>query len=372
MRRVVSALGFRSRRGSVIVVVLVTLIFAALLLTRIIESASPDLLIAMRQADRERLRADAYSALETTLAVLMDFRVVDGGLYAPAQGWADPLGYAGYAPREGVTIAVDFEDESAKLSLPALTPDTLELVLEQLGLEKPEAARVADAMFVWMHQGHAAVDSSAGASAYERGDPPATPPLRPLRSYGELASILVARDHFFDADGRPTPLFDAFKQTVSLYRFNGTNVNSAGETALRAAGWDDRQSQTLRKHLDVPTRTNSNRPYLRSVQEARQVAGNPAMQNLGVQVQVLRVNVTAREGAAQLTVSALVTWPGVASLPGVAPGGPQEQTRTNRGPTGVPAAGDSAANSLRYPYTVLEVIETTLPAPLTPTDAPAA
>lgn len=372
MRRVVSPSGFRSRRGSVIVVVLVTLIFAALLLTRIIESGSPDLLIAMRQADRERLRADAYGALETTLAVLMDFRVVDGGLYSPAQGWADPLDYAGYVPREGVTVAVAFEDESAKLSLPALTPDGLELLLVQLGLQDAEAARVADAMFVWMHQGHAAVDSSAGASAYERGDPPATPPLRPLRSFGELASILVARDHFFDADGRPTPLFDAFQRAVSLYRFNGTNVNSAGEAALRASGWDDRQSQTLRQHLDVPTRTGSNRPYLRSVQEARQVAGNPAMQNLGVQVQVLRIHVTARQGAAQLTLSALVTWPGVASLPGAAPGNPQRPNRPNGGQAGVPAAGESSANSLRYPYTVLEVIETTLPAPLSSTDAPAA
>src|SRR5690349_11323677 len=113
------------RRGSVLVVVLVTLLFAALLLTRLIETSAPDLLVAMRQADRDRLRADAQAAMETTLAALMDFRTVDGGLYAPAQGWSDPLTYAAFVPREGVTLAVAFEDESAKLSLPRINADTL-------------------------------------------------------------------------------------------------------------------------------------------------------------------------------------------------------------------------------------------------------
>ena len=54
-----AALRMTIPRGSVVVVVLVTLLFAALLLTRLIETSSTDLLIAMRVADRDRLRADA-------------------------------------------------------------------------------------------------------------------------------------------------------------------------------------------------------------------------------------------------------------------------------------------------------------------------
>lgn len=363
-------------RGSVIVVVLVTILFAAMLLTRLIESSSPDLIIAMRVADRDRLRADAHGAMETTLAVLMDFRTVDGGLYSPDQGWADPLGYAGYVPREGVTLEVAFEDESAKLSFPRLTLDTLNALLVQLGLAEPEAARVADALFVWTRSGHIAAEAATSATVYERGDPSAQPPYRSLRSFEELAGIAVAREHFYDAEGRPTQLLIDFKAAVSLYQFSATNINSAPPAVLAAQGWDSTQTDALQKFRTAPVTTTNTRPYLRSVQEARRQVGNAPARNLGAQIQCLRITVTARDGAARLQFSTLVTWSGQASLPASlaatpaganAPGGrrvPSANTAQNQAST--------SANALRYPFTVLDVTETSLPDPPSPPDAPAA
>jgi general secretion pathway protein K len=361
------------RRGSVLVVVLVTLLFAAVLLTRLIETGAPDLLIAMRLADRDRLRADAYGALETTLAGLVDFRTVDGGLYAPSQGWSDPLGYAGYTPREGVTVAVTFEDESAKLSLPRLNADTLNALLVQLGLTTQEAARVADALLVWMRNGHIAAETATSDRAYTQADPPAQPPRRSLRSFEELASVAVAREFFYDEEGRRKPLFDAFKQAVSLYEFNGTNLNSAGETVLLASGWDTGQSGQLQKYLATPVSTTKTRPYLRSLQEARAQVGNAASRNFGAQIQLLRIHVTARQGAAQLRVSALVTWAGQAKLPPPVTAAPDGATGpVQTAPAATPAPAPNAANTLRYPFTVLELFESTLPEPPPPPDAPAA
>lgn len=367
------------RRGSVLVLVLVTLLFAALLLTRLIETGSPDLLIAMRLADRDRLRIDAYAALETTLATLVDFRTVDGGLYAPTQGWNDPLTYAGYVPREGVTLSVAFEDESAKLSLPRINLDTMNGLLVQLGLSVPDAARVADALFVWMRNGHVAAESATSATVYEQGDPPAEPPYRSLRSFDELASIAVARDFFYDQDGRPQPLLDGFKNAVSLYQFSSTNLNSASANVLLASGWDSSQSSTLQKYLATSVSATKTRPYLRSLQEARRQVGNAATRNLGAQIQVLRINVDARQGASRLQVSALVTWSGQASLPAPLAANPEGTTRATgeRASSSTPApeeqaAATNAANTLRYPFTVLELTETTLPDPPPPPDAPAA
>ena len=364
-------------RGSVIVVVLVTLLFAALLLTRLIETSSTDLLIAMRVADRDRLRADAHSAMETTLAALMDFRTVDGGLYSPAQGWEDPLAYAGYAPREGVSVEVAFEDESAKLSLPRINFDTLNNLLVQLGLSVPDAARVADAMFVWMRAGYIAAETATSAAAYERGDPPAQPPQRSLRSFDEIAGIAVAKEFFYDTDGRPTPLFDAFKSAVSLYQFNATNLNSAPPAVLAATGWDESQTASLQKYLSSPLSATKSRPYIRSLQEARRQVGNAAGRNLGAQIQCLRVIVTARQGAAQMKLSALVTWAGQASLPAslaANPGGTAPSARQQAAPQAKaqPQPQAAAANSLRYPFTVLEISENSLPDPTPPPDAPAA
>ena len=365
------------RRASVVVVVLVTLLFAALLLTRLIEASSTDLLIAMRVADRDRLRADAYGAMETTLAALVDFRTVDGGLYAPAQGWEDPLGYADYVPREGVTLTVAFEDESAKLSLPRSNLDTFNTLLVQLGLPVTDAARVADAMFVWMHNNHIAAETATSATVYERGDPPATPPYRSLRSFDELAGIAVAKDFFYDADGHPRQLLADFMAAVSLYQFNSTNLNSAPPAVLAATGWDTTQTSALQKYLATPVSATKTRPYLRTLQEARRQVGNAATRNLGAQIQLLRITVTAREGAAQLKLSTLVTWAGQASLPAALAANPTGTTRatTQRATASASVQTQTAAansNTLRYPYTVLDLAETSLPDPPPPPNAPAA
>ncbi len=358
-------------RGSVIVLVLVTLVFAALLLTRLIETGSSDLLVAMRRADRARLHDDAHAALETVLGVLMDFRTVDGGLNTPAQGWADPLAYAGYQPRAGVRCEVSFEDESGKLSLPRLTPDTLAALFTQLGLAPADATRVADAMAVWTRSGFLPPDSSYGAAAYARGELPATPPLRSLRSFDELQNILVARDFFYDRDGRPTPLFASFQECVSLYRFGTTNLNSAPDRVLLAEGWDTSQAGAMRTYLAT---AGSTPHYFRSVAEARRQAGNPAMRGFGVQVQLLRINVVAYQGAARVKLSALVTWSGQATLPPpvTADGGTaaNQQTAATRARGATPVT--EATGILHYPFTVLELVETSLPDSPSQPDVPSA
>jgi general secretion pathway protein K len=357
-----------NRRGSVVIVVLITLLFASFLLTRLIESSSTDLLIAMRKADRDHLRADAYAALETTLAALVDFRTVDGGLYAPTQGWNDPLGYAGYVPREGVAMDVAFEDESAKLSLPRINLDTLNNLLVQLGLSAPDATRVADALFVWMRNGHVAAETATSATAYEQGDPPADPPYRSLRSFDELAGIAVARDFFYEKDGHPKPLWNDFTRAVSLYQFATTNLNSAPPVVLMASGWDSNQVDTLQKYLVTPISTTKTRPYVRTLQEARRQVGNVAARGLGAQIQCLRINVTVHQGAAFMRLSALVTWSNLASLPAPLAANPENtKAATGAGKTASTTAQaqakTAAANTLRYPFTVLELSETTLPDP---------
>lgn len=365
----------RRARGSVLVVVLVTILFAALLLARMIETSSTDLLIAMRLADRDRLRGDAHAALETTLAVLEDFRAIDRALYAPAQGWADPLAYAGYAPRAGVTLEVAFADESAKLSLPNLNLDTLAALVEQSGLAPTDARRVADALFGWMHGGHIAAEAATDPEVYEREDPPHAPPLRPLRSFDELAGIAVAKDFFYDADGRPTPLWHAFVAAVSLYRFSTTNLNTAAAPVLLAAGWDATQADTLQHYLTTTALAAKSPPYLRTLQEARQQVGAVEGRNLGTEVRLLRITVTAREGAARLRVSALVSRPGDATLPlPVAATAPADTTGNPATPAAAPTAGPgragaggssggsaAAPDELHYPYAVLELTEDTLP-----------
>jgi hypothetical protein len=257
-----------------------------------------------------------------------------------------------------------------------MNADTLNALFVQLGLPVTEAARVADAILTWTRNGHVAAETATSAVAYEQGDPPAQPPYRSLRSFDELASIAVARDYFYDEEGKPKPLLDAFKQSVSLYDFNATNLNSAGEAVLVASGWDTTQSGTLQKYLTTKQTAIKQRPYLRSAAEARGQVGNVSLRNLGAQIQVLRIIITAQQGGARLELSALVTWANQAKLPAPPTTTPAQGSPAQAAPVANNSAPQqqqaNAANTLRYPFTVLELFENTLPAPVPPPDAPAA
>ena len=64
----------RKTRGSVLIIVMVSLLFATFAVLAFMEKASVDLLVERREVLTNRLRAEAYSALEVTLGVLEDFR----------------------------------------------------------------------------------------------------------------------------------------------------------------------------------------------------------------------------------------------------------------------------------------------------------
>ena len=55
-------------RASVLVIVMITILFTAFALVAFIEKAGNDLLVEHREAQARRLRMEAYSALEVTLA----------------------------------------------------------------------------------------------------------------------------------------------------------------------------------------------------------------------------------------------------------------------------------------------------------------
>ncbi len=60
--------------GSIIILVMVTLLFTSAALVAFLDRAGTDLMVDARSAQAARMRPDAYSALEVTLAVLQDFR----------------------------------------------------------------------------------------------------------------------------------------------------------------------------------------------------------------------------------------------------------------------------------------------------------
>lgn len=334
-----------SRRGAVIIMVLVTVLVAAWLLSRFIERTTTELFVEARAAQAARLRTEANSALEVTLAVLADFRALDGGLRAPAQGWGDPLAYAGYVPRTGLAVDVAFEDESGKRSLPRLDAAALENLGELLGLRPADAARAADGLLTWTRRDHVPTGIDNDPRDYERTDPPHHPPQRPLRSFNELAAIEGVRDFLYDRAGRPNGLWRQFSRSVSLYDFPQANVNAPDPVALTLAGLDPGQVRQITAYLaGQGTRAPGAPPYFRSVGDLTALLGAQApLAGLGTEVLCLRIRVTVREGSAAFHLTAVVAppdHPDVAAPPG--------ETDT---------AAPDPAKDLDYPFAILGVEE---------------
>jgi general secretion pathway protein K len=371
----------------VIVVVLITVLLASLMLMKFFENSAVELTLATREADRSRLRADAYSALETALAVMAEINAIDRVLHSPDQGWGDPYAYLGDTPREGLEVSFSFFDESGKASLPSLSFEQLAALAEALGLAPFDARRFADALFVWMNAEHAAENIEAESSRYERDLVPHQPPRRSLRSWEELRAVRVARDYVYDERGGLSPFGRALRDNLSLFRFESSNINSLAPAIAAARGWDPAQIAAIAAYQSGRGPRPAGAPvWFRNGRDLASVLGaNADTSAIDATAKLIRVEVRVREGAATLLISAWVTSEASVTLPpafvapGETPATPAEQSPPApagaRPPGGV--RGGNSANSrrggaseerLNYPFRILQLAEITGPEPVVAAD----
>jgi general secretion pathway protein K len=363
----------------VLVIVMVTLLFAAFALVTFMEKASVDLLVDQRDVLTRRLRTEAYSALEMTLGVLNEFNEVGNGLRSPSEGWSNPLEFAGYTPSEGRVVQVTFDDESGKISLPRANALILTNLFKNWGIVQADAEALADAMLGWMKRNH--VYTSAVQPDYEAGALPYLAPGRSLRSFQELGAIEKVRETFYDADGRPNDYWRRFVDGVSLFDFARPNLNGAKPDTLAAMGqFDETQQQKLGDYLRGAGTFQSQGPqFFQSPNEAQQIAGPTGDTSaFGATISALRITITVLDGRTEFRMSTVIAPPNGATTvqttataarteTSAASGrsAAQQQNRpnaaqaTNR-PGGNPAAAQqnaAAARNLRYPFTLLEIRE---------------
>jgi len=379
--------------ASVLVIVMITLLFTAFALVAFIEKAGNELIVEQHAAEASRLRMEAYSALEVTLAVLEDFREADNGLHSPAEGWNDPLTFAGYAPTEGRTVDVSFEDESGKISLPRADGPTLSRLFQTWNLTQTDADAAADAMMGWMQHGH--VYTTAIAPDYEQDNPPYDEPARPLRSYSELAAIDQVRDVFYDKDtGQPNDLWHRFTDSVSLLSFAKPNINGARPGALLSLGqYDLTQQQKLSDYLaGTGTFQTAGPGYFQNLTDPESLVGAGGNAAAFVTtISALRIMITVHEGRSQFRLAAVVTPQGggattvqatatsqraqtAAAAAATANPQPNQPNASQATPKATPATtrNPASSRSLKYPFTLLEIRENDeippAPPPPPPTD----
>ena len=363
-------------RGSVLIIVLVTMLFASAALTLFLEKASTDLIAEARVITDTNLRTEAYSALETTVAVLVDFREVLGSLRSPSEGWGDPLGFAGYEPGPDREVSVAFEDESGKISLPTVDTQTLITLFKAWEMVAPDAEKLADALLGWMKKEHVPASvASPRAEDYERNELAYQPPARSLRSFSELAAIEYAREVFYDERGNPNDLHRRFTATFSLYNFRRPNLNGASPDVLLAfGGQDDPQQRQRLEEFRAGTgmyQANGSGVFKSSSDVAGVLGARAeAVGKVGTEISALRVIVTVREGLNVYRLAVLLAPSGGAKPPEPGDLNRGEEEDGNNGQTDRNAARPATSSSrtatasagaetksLNYPFTLLEIRE---------------
>ena len=363
----------RRKRGSVLLLVLVIVVIAAAAIISFTERAMTEISSEGYYVQRERLRVDAYSALETTLAVLNDFKTIDGALYSPEQGWSDPLGYAGYQPREGVQVSVDFTDENSRL--PLLAGDSAEpwllVLFTDLGFQSDEIQVLTDTLLDWIDADDNPRLLGAESEEYLRDDIPHTAANRMPTRLEELSGAVGWRSLMFDDAGRPNGRFESFKQLVSVYSPGPINLNTASESVLRATGaFSDPELAALEGAFpERQGKPQQGKGYYTSLTELSDAVGSlPTSMRFGVKVEVLTVVVTVKEGDAEFRLRAVVRVDSSSASrtaarsqsPGTGPGGQPGQPAGNQGTrssNGTSTATSTTVGSDEYPFTIVELVE---------------
>jgi hypothetical protein len=298
-------------RGSILVVIMVTLVFTATALVAFLDKATTDLLVESRAIADSRLRVDAYSALEVTLAVLQDFATVDNGLRSPNEGWGTPLDWAGWSsPTAGHTVEVAFEDESGKIPLYNVQAADMLSMFENWNLTQNDAQHLTDVLLVWMRQSY--IPTVAPSPDYEQSALPYDPPLRAMRTYDELADIDFARDLFYDSDGRRNDLWWRFYRDFSLFRYPKPNINGTNQDILVGLGQYtasqmDNVTDFLAGKGDFVTPNPLGVQWFQNGSQIRNVLGRSGKGGaFTTTISALRITVTVHEGTNQFRLSAVI------------------------------------------------------------------
>jgi len=370
----------RSREdASIIILVMVTLLLTAAALVAFLDKASNDLLVEARSAEAARLRPDAYSGLEVTLAVLEDFRETDNGLHHPNEGWADPLGWAGWTPDDGYTVDVAFQDESGKMSLNHTGAAAMLLLFQAWQMETNDAQKLTDELQSWMHLNY--TPATAFNPDYEQSAIPYDPPGRPIRSFSELAAIDGVRDILF-TDGRPNDLYWRFYNDFSIFNFPRPNINGANNDVFAALGQfnEDQETKITARLSGSIASSKLVHPWFDNATDLETAFSSEVGNSraFAYTVSALRIIITVHDRAAQFRLSAVVS-------PAAGGGATTEQAtatdvktnastsssgetvsnagvipkaQTSGSATAAQANAATATNAnIRYPFRILEILE---------------
>lgn len=183
----------RRNRGSVLVAVLAIILLLSFIITRFVDEAVEDLEYRAIFNEPADVRSFTYSMLEVALATIHEVGLIDEGkLYAPEQGWGDPLSYAGIQVPNGWEVSIAIRDESGKLPINTMSEESLNRMLEEsFDFDFGTARELSSMLLDWIDPDDSRRLNGAESENYLRRNPPYRAANKPLQSLEELRLLEI-------------------------------------------------------------------------------------------------------------------------------------------------------------------------------------
>jgi hypothetical protein len=250
-----------NRQGTVLLVVLGMILLASWMLVLIIGRVGEEVALTGVERQNDALQASAFQSLEIVIGVLAEIKALDGALYSPAQGWGNPLGYAGFPPAgsasnafaesddpastfqgleemapfafpPGIEVEIHIRDEAGRLPLNQTSAERWKLLFEEMEIQSGDAALLTDTLLDWIDPDDEPRLNGAEAGFYQRRDPPYLPTNGPVDDLYELQFVEGFDRLFFDEQGLPNDRFRIFYDCVTTVEVGTINLNTAHPLVL--------------------------------------------------------------------------------------------------------------------------------------------
>lgn len=351
----------RATTGTVLVAVLVMVVLLSFVVVAFMQDATSRIKYYGLFHNRDDLRTDAYSALETSLAVINQFREIDGQLWGPAQGWSNPLQRAGFNAPNGSKVRVRVRDESGRFGIQNVDYETLTTLFYVLDFDRSESERLADCLLDWMDDDDLRRLNGFDGDDYRNLNPPYSPANKPIKSWDELPLVYGFKEAFWDEDDRPLPKLQRFKDAFSLYHTESINLNSAPyivRRVLEERGMLDPYVYQSYINRDTFRQSEGEPRVIRDAQEAGYTGEGG---RVGVEASLLVIEVQVNRGEATFLLNALVSWSGSNPAAAGSTRTESQQRGTQRDESGQrqhqTTARSANASQLGYPFKVHALVE---------------
>jgi hypothetical protein len=254
------------------------------------------------------------------MGVLNEFILVEKTLFAPSQGWGDPLAYSDLKSLDPtVKLSISLVDETGKVSLNSIKEKDLVSLFAVMSVDgdslvnDDDGQPYFDSLMDWQDADDDDRDEGAEDDFYEDFEFPYFTPGKKIENFEELRMVKgFGYDEedpeqsglFFAEDGSETIQMQNFRDSFSFFHDGPVNINTVSPFLLRFLCADD---EGLFEEVLAGPSSSSNEPFFKSMnhESLRQLRQNRSI-STGVTATVFRVRIDVSKGKANFKLHAIL------------------------------------------------------------------